>query len=98
MFAKPFNLILVYILSIFNFIILLLPILALALPFIDFEGGKIVTSSKVIYSLQNVLILLIFIVSFLMLIYLILDMIFGFSHRSSLAGCKRYDKLKTYEF
>ena len=33
-----------------------------------------------------------------MLLYLVLDFLFGFSVKSSLKGCKRYEKIKDYDF
>lgn len=67
-------------------------------PFMDIEGDKIIVAKYIAFSPKIALFALIFIVSFLMLCYLFLDFIFGFSVNSALKGCKRYEKIKGYEF
>lgn len=98
MFAKPFSLILVYIITIFNIVILLAPLLGMALPFISFENNIIKIEQNAYQYLKYSFFVTCFAVSFLMLIYLALDFLFGFSVRSSLKGCLPYEKVKGYDF
>ena len=97
MLMKPLNLIIVYILTIINFIILLLPFLSVLMVVIHFNRNLVMSK---IAKFDFVLILnsLIFVVSFLMIFYLLLDFIFGFSVSSSLKNCKNYKKSKNYKF
>ncbi len=98
MLAKPINLILVYIVTIFNIVVLSAPVLAAIVPFVHFKNHTITIESGVFQNLKFAILLLLFIVSFLMLVYLVLDFLFGFSVRSSLKGCTRYEKIKDYDF
>ncbi len=98
MFAKPFNLILVYILTIFNLAILSCPLIALLIPFVDRRSFTLQISDSIFAKFQLAVYLIIFLVSFFMLFYLFLDMIFGFSMRMSLKNCTRFEKLKDYDF
>ncbi len=98
MFAKPFSLVLVYILTIFNMLILASPIIALALPFISIKGGVVNMDYDTYYRIKFAFCFVTFLVSFLMLVYLVFDFLFGFSVRSSLKGCTRYEKVKDYDF
>jgi Zn-dependent protease with chaperone function len=98
MFAKPFNLLLTYIVTIFNIIILILPIFIIAAPFVEFENSSIIVSKGVKNRVLFATMFMIFLVSFFMLCYLVLDFIFGFSFRSSLKNCKPFQKIKDYEF
>jgi hypothetical protein len=41
---------------------------------------------------------IIFLISFFMLIYMVLDFLFGFSVRASLKNCSRFEKIKDYDF
>ena len=84
MFAKPFSLILVYIITCFNLLFILSPFLAILLPFIDYQKGEFIISGSIFGKLVDVFGFVIFLISFLMLIYLFLDFIFGFSVRYSL--------------
>jgi Zn-dependent protease with chaperone function len=97
MFTKPLNLVLVYIITIFNIAILSSPMLAVIMPFVARYHGKI-SNYDIIEKLKLAFFFLIFLVSFLMLIYMFFDFLFGFSVRASLKGCKRYDKIKDYDF
>lgn len=98
MFSKPLSLVLVYILTIFNFLILTLPFLAAIFPFIHIEGNNVVFAKYITFNPRLAALSLIFIISFLMICYLFLDFIFGFSVRSSLKDCKPYEKAGNYGF
>ncbi|MBU6140252.1 MAG: M48 family metalloprotease [Proteobacteria bacterium] len=98
MFAKPFSLVLVYILTIFNILILVSPIIAASLPFISIESGLVSVDYDTYQRIKFSICFVIFLVSFLMLIYLVFDFLFGFSVRSSLKGCTPYEKVKDYDF
>jgi Zn-dependent protease with chaperone function len=98
MFSKSFNLILVYILTIFNFTILLLPFLLAAFPFMHIGEDQISITKYIVFNPKIALFSLIFAISFLMICYLFLDFVFGFSLRASLKGCTNYKKLKNYKF
>ena len=94
---KPLNLIVVYILTIINFVILLLPFTAVAFAIMQINQEYFLTQIAKL-DFKFLLSLLIFIISFIMIIYLFLDFIFGFSVRSSLKGCKKYDSIKDFKF
>ncbi len=98
MFSKPFSLVLVYIVTIFNIVLLLSPLVAAAIPFVHFQNSVISMNYGTYQKLTFAFSSLLFSVSFLMLIYLALDFIFGFSVRASLKGCVRYEKVKDYDF
>jgi Zn-dependent protease with chaperone function len=49
-------------------------------------------------SLKLSIFISLFFISFLMLCYLFLDFLFGFSIKSSLKNCQRYEKIKDYDF
>ncbi len=98
MFAKPFNLICVYVITLFNMLILLSPIIAISAPFINFKNNTIIIEYSVYQKIILVVSLVIFLVSFLMLFYLLLDFLFGFSMRSALKNCVGYQKVKDYDF
>ncbi|GDX35573.1 protease HtpX [Alphaproteobacteria bacterium] len=98
MFAKPFKLILIYLLTIINITFVLTPLLAAIAPFIDYSKNGVSIDYNIFQKLKIALATAIFSISFFMLLYMFLDYIFGFSLRSSLKNCKRYDKLKGYEF
>ena len=98
MLAKPFSLILVYTIACFNLLFILSPFLAILLPFIDYQKGQFIISGSIISKLIDVFGFVIFLISFLMLFYLFLDFIFGFSVRASLKKCKKYEKYKEYDF
>jgi len=98
MFSKPFSLISVYILTVINFSILLLPLLIAAFPFVDFDKGRFIVSAQIVDRVKFSVVFLVFVVSFLMLLYLFLDFIFGFTCKASLKGAKNFEELSTYKF
>lgn len=97
MFSKPVNLILVYLVTIVNLVIVLFPLALISLPFIDFDSAFL-ESSSVYSKLKFSIFLLIFLISATMILYLFLDYIFGLSMRYSMRDCKNYKKFKDYEF
>lgn len=98
MFAKPINLVLVYIVTIFNISILASPLIALLVPFINRHTATLTLTPDLLDKLKLAAFILLFLVSFLMLVYFILDFLFGFAMRASLKGCKRFEKIKDYDF
>ncbi len=98
MFAKPINLALVYIVTTFNVIVLASPLLALSTPFIEFENHHLIIDKGVFDKGTFLMFSLLFVASFFMLFYLLVDFLFGFSVRSSLKGCVRFEKIKDYDF
>lgn len=96
MFAKPLNLILVYIVTVFNIAILASPLIALLVPFIDRHNPRI--DDSMLLKLKLAVFALLFLVSFFMLLYMLLDFLFSFSLRTSLKDCVRYEKIEDYEF
>ena len=98
MFAKPFSLILVYVVACFNLLFILSPFLAVLLPFIDYQKGEFIISGSIFSKLIDLFGIVILLSSFLMLFYLFLDFVFGFSVRASLKKCKKYEKYKEYDF
>lgn len=98
MLSKPINLALVYIVTIFNMMILASPLLAVVSPFIELHNNSLLISESLYNKITFSFFFLAFFVSFLMLFYLLLDFLFGFSLRASLKGCKRYEKVKDYDF
>lgn len=89
---------LVYVVTIFNVVVLASPVLALAVPFMHFGHSTITIDHDVYQTIRTAFLLLAFVVSFLMLVYLFFDFLFGFSVRASLKGCVRYEKIKDYDF
>jgi Zn-dependent protease with chaperone function len=98
MFSKPLSFALVYIVTVFNVIVLASPILAVALPFISFNHNVVSMDYGVYAKIKLSFLILAFAVSFLMLCYLVLDFFIGFSMRSALKNCVRYEKIKDYDF
>ena len=98
MFAKPFKLLLIYLLTIVNVVFLITPVVASLAPFFDFTKNGVVVDYSTYQKIKIAIFFLIFSVSFLMLFYLFIDFVFGFSLRSSLKNCKRFDKIKAYDF
>jgi Zn-dependent protease with chaperone function len=98
MFAKPINLIAVYIITTINLAIVLIPTLILAIPFVNLKGNILTIDSLLLQRIELLFFTIVFLVSFLMLFYMVLDFIFGFSVLNSLKGCKRYESLKNYGF
>jgi Zn-dependent protease with chaperone function len=97
MFAKPLNLIIVYILTLINFAILLAPFATIVVLLVKLDQQFILNKLGEI-NFSIILSTLIFIVSFLMIFYLFLDFLFGFSLRSSLKDCKRYESSKEFNY
>ncbi len=98
MLSKPLILIFVYIVTIFNIAVLLSPILGLVIPFIEFKNNTIIIEQNIYQKLHFAIVGMLFLISLLMLFYLVLDYLFGFSVRSVLKGCTRYEKIKDYDF
>lgn len=98
MFAKPISLILVFVITIINIIILLLPFMAMLLPLVDFSNQTIVIGSNMIEKFKLLVIISAFLVSFLMLFYVFLDILFGFSMRSALKKCVNCKRVKDCKF
>jgi len=99
MFAKPINLVLVFVTA-FNLLILAIPIIITILPYIEFEQGfRYIAIDTEIYERSKIAIFtLLFASCTLMLIYLMFDFIFGISARASIYNCKNFTKLKDYKF
>jgi Zn-dependent protease with chaperone function len=98
MFAKPLKLILIYLLTVINIVFLIAPIIASVAPFVNFSKNGILVDYSLAQKILTLTSILIFSVSFLMLFCIFIDFLFGFSMRTSLKNCKRYDKIKGYEF
>jgi len=98
MFSKPLSIILVYLVTLCNLVVLSAPLFLLLLPFVHVEGSILAIDSGAFAKFKLAFLLLIFAVSFLMLFFLFLDMLFGFSVRSSLKNCIPYEKIKDYDF
>jgi Zn-dependent protease with chaperone function len=98
MFSKPISLILVYIITVINLVVLASPLLVAIVPFVNFSHGTLLIGGELFQRVKFAFALLCFAVSFLMLFYLVLDFLFGFSVRASLKGCKSYEKIKNYDF
>ncbi len=98
MFSKPVNLILVYVVTVFNIVVLISPLMLALLPLINFGHHPLAISAGTLQKIKLASYFLFFLVSFLMLFYLFLDFLFGFSVRSSLKNCKRFEKIKDYDF
>ncbi len=98
MFAKPINLVLVYVVTIFNVAILASPLVALLVPFVDRHTSTLTITPDMMAKIKIAVFVLLFVVSFLMLVYFVLDFLFGFAMRASLKGCQRYEKIKDYDF
>jgi Zn-dependent protease with chaperone function len=98
MFVKPVSLILVYFITVFNMVFLASPLLVLAIPFIHFQHNALLIEAGLYQQIKFTLFLLCFAVSFLMLVYMVFDFLFGFSVKASLKGCKGYEKIKDYDF
>lgn len=98
MFSKPLSLVLVYVITVINIVVLASPLLAVIAPFVRIENTSLVIENVIFQKLKFAFLLLCFVVSFLMLFYLVIDFLFGFSVRTSLKGCTRYEKIKDYDF
>lgn len=98
MLSKPIHFILVYIITVFNISILFCPLLAALIPFVSRKGLAFSISGSVVDKAVIAFFFLIFLVSVLMLAYFFLDFIFGFAVRASLKGCRRFEKVKEFDF
>ena len=92
MIYKLLNFILVYILSIINFVIILSPLLLLIIPIMISQSEYIKSDSTL-----TVVLMMFFIMSIVMIIIILLDYLFGFSSKHFLKGTKEYTKLKDYD-
>lgn len=92
MFYKLLNFILVYILSIFNFVIILSPIFILVLPIWITQSEYIKSDSTL-----TLVLMMFFTTSCIMVFVIFLDWLFGFSSKHYITGTKEYNKLKDYE-
>jgi Zn-dependent protease with chaperone function len=63
-----------------------------------FDNNTLIISYTIYQKIKLSIFFLAFVISFLMLFYLLLDFLFGFSVSYSLKGCKRYEKIKDYDF
>ena len=88
MIAKPISLILVYIIFICNLVILILPFMAAIFPFTQIHGDEVFFTKYISFNPKAALYFLFFVISFLMMCYLFLDFIFGFSVKSALRLCR----------
>jgi len=64
----------------------------------DINGNNIVIDNYISFNPKLAVLSMVFMISFLMLIYLFIDFIFGFSIRLSLKDCKLYSKSGNYDF
>jgi Zn-dependent protease with chaperone function len=72
--------------------------LAAVFPFMHIDGNHVVVASYIRFNPKLAMLSMVFMISFLMLIYLFIDFIFGFSIRLSLKDCKPYNKAGSYDF
>lgn len=93
MFYKLLSFILIYILSVINFTIVLLPLLLLIIPVILVKTNLIETESII-----AIILLMLFLVSCVTNIIIIFDFIFGFSSRKFLKNTENCENLKDYLF
>ena len=98
MFAKLISIALIFIVCCFNVLYILTPFLAVLIPFIDFNNGQFIISRILFNNVLSLFIVSLFSLTFLMLFYMLLDFLFGFSARLSLKNCKKYEKYKQYDF
>ena len=98
MLSKPLHFILVYIMTVFNISIVFCPLLVLIMPFVKRNGLSFSISQTVFDHFVTGFFFLVFAVSVLMLVYFLLDFVFGFSVRAMLKKCKRFEKMKEYDF
>lgn len=87
MFSKPLSIILVYLLSITNFLIITIPFLVVLSPLLLLSSESFVTAST------GFMIFSVFVISSLMLSYLILDLLFGISISGMTKGHKQPKQL-----
>ncbi len=89
---KLLSFILVYILSIVNFVIILSPLLIFIIPIMISQSEYIKSDSTL-----TIILLMFLIVSLLMILFMIIDFLFGISTRHFLKDTKEYTKLKDYD-
>lgn len=92
MFYKLLSFILVYILSIFNFAIILSPLLFFIVPAILSQGDYVKSTSII-----TIVLLVFFIISCLTVLIIFVDFIFGFSLRVFTKTAKDYRKVENYD-
>lgn len=92
MFGKVISFIIVFALCVVNFIILTLPISLLLAPLFVFGDRDIQ------FNIITISYFLVFIIITLMLVYLLFDMVFGFTVRMLTKGAEDHKKLDDYEF
>ena len=98
MVAKLLSIALVFIVCCFNILYITTPFLAILIPFIDFNNGVFIVSRILFNNVFSVFVVTMFALTFLMLFYMLLDFLFGFSARLSLKNCKKFEKYKQYDF
>lgn len=89
---KLLSFILIYILSIINFAIILLPLMFFVVPIVVFKTNLIDAQS-----IFSIVLFIFFVVSCLMNFIILLDFLFGFSSRKFLKNTQSYEKFKEYE-
>ncbi len=89
---KLLNFILVYILSIINFVIILSPLLLFVVPIMISQSKYIKSDSTL-----TVVLMMFFVISVVMIIIMLFDFLFGFSSKHFLKDTKEYTKLKDYD-
>ena len=98
MLAKPINFILVYVVTVFNLLFIFLPFVSLLIPFLKINNNTLILQSNIFEKFIILSWLMLFVISAAMIFYLFIDFLFGFSVRSSLKDCLRYEKNKDYDF
>jgi hypothetical protein len=98
MFAKPINLVSLYIICCLNLIFISTPFLAIIYPLISLTKASNLLSSYFSSKILGLFLITVFLVFALMLFYLFLDFLFGFSVNFSLKKCQRYEKNKEFDF
>ena len=92
MIYKLLSFILVYILSIINFVIILSPLFLIVVPIMISQSDYIKSDSTL-----TVVLLMFLIVSCLMILLMLIDYLFGISTRHFLKNTKEYTKIKNYD-
>ena len=91
MLAKPFIFFFTYVLTLANFIFLLLPVSFVLLPIILLYGDFFINVK------DDLILLFIFIVSLFTVLHMLLEMIFGFTARRINKNSRRLVKLHHYQ-
>lgn len=84
--------------TVINIMVLVSPLMIALLPLFNLGSHSLQVDAGILAKMKWGVFFLFFIVSFLMLFYLFIDFLFGFSVRSSLKKCKRFEKIKDYDF